>query len=228
MPVRDPGSGLRGRRSGCAAKWVRVNPVVAAEIAAAHVEAARAGGPPAHAAYAQLVIESDRLFRLVTETGRPDRVRIFFTMCPTPYGNAGELISSVGRDRILEVTTAARERDRVHPVMGCEVGGAYDRFRAVHDVLGHGRLQVGFDRDGEFVAWRFQERFYSALAQRALATELHGEHSVRWTTGELPEHKADLLDERLLRRSRAGLSAPRSALTHSCPVTTPARGSTGL
>ena len=93
--------------------------------------------------------------------------------------------------------------------MGCEVGGAYDRFRAVHDVLGHGLLQVGFDRDGEFAAWRFQERFHSELARRALATELHGEHSVRWTTGELPEHKAALLDERLILRSRAGLSDPR-------------------
>ena len=47
------------------------------------------------AAYAQLVEESDRLFRLVTEAGRPDHVRICFTMCPTPYGGAGELISSV-------------------------------------------------------------------------------------------------------------------------------------
>jgi hypothetical protein len=41
------------------------------------------------------------------------------------------------------------------------------------------------------------------LARRALATELHAEHSVRWTTGELPEHKAVLLDERVISRSRA-------------------------
>ena len=79
--------------------------------------------------------------------------------------------------------------------MGCEVGGAYDRFRAVHDVLGHGLLGVGFDRDGEYAAWRFQERHHSPLARRALATELHAEHSIRWTTGDLPEHKATVLDE---------------------------------
>jgi hypothetical protein len=179
------------------------------EIAAAHIEASRAGGALALAAYAQLVRESDRLFRLVTETGRPDRVRICFTMCATPYDSASELIGSVRRDRVLEVTAAARERERPHPLMGCEVGGAYDRFRAVHDVLGHGVLQVGFDRDGEFAAWRFQERFHSELARRALATELHGEHSVRWTTGALPEHKAVLLDARLLQRSRAGLPTSR-------------------
>ena len=88
--------------------------------------------------------------------------------------------------------------------MGCEVGGAYDRFRAVHDVLGHGHLAVGFDRDGEYAAWRFQERHFGPLARRALATELHAEHSVRWTTGDLPEHKATVLDERLIERSRVG------------------------
>jgi hypothetical protein len=87
--------------------------------------------------------------------------------------------------------------------MGCQVGGAYDRFRAVHDVLGHACLGVGFDRDGEYATWRFQELFHSPLARRALATELHAEHSVRWTTGELPEHKAVLLNQRVIARSRA-------------------------
>jgi hypothetical protein len=194
---------------------LRTNPTAAVEIAAAHIEASRTGGALAHAAYARLVRESDRLFRLVTETGRPDRVRIFFTMCATPYDSVAELIGSVRRDQVLEVTAAARERERSHPLMGCEVGGAYDRFRAVHDVLGHGLLQVGFDRDDEFAAWRFQERFHSELARRALATELHGEHSVRWTTGDLPEHKAVLLDERMLRRSRAGRPEPR---VNSVPI----------
>jgi hypothetical protein len=181
-----------------------LDPVTAAEVAAAHSEAARVGGAPTRAAYEMLVRESDRLFRRLTEMGRPNRVRIFFSVCPTPYAGADELIRSITHDRVLEVTTAARERDRPHPLMGCEVGGAYDRFRAVHDVLGHGRMNLGFDREGEFAAWRFQECFHSKLARRALATELHGEHSVRWTTGEVAEHKAVLLDERLLRRSRAG------------------------
>jgi hypothetical protein len=86
--------------------------------------------------------------------------------------------------------------------MECERGGAYDRFRAVHDVLGHARLSVGFDRHGEYATWRSQEHWHSPLARRALATELHGEHSVRWTTGDLAEHKAALLDERMLSSAR--------------------------
>jgi hypothetical protein len=181
-------------------------PIAAAEVAAAHDEAPRIGGPLAHAAYARLVSESDHLFTLITQALRPTRV--FFSRCTMPYRDADELIASITRDRVLEVTAVACERDRLHPVMGCEVGGAYDRFRAVHDILGHGRLNVGFDREGEYAAWRHQERLHSSLARLALATELHAEHSVRWTTGGLPEHKAAVLDEQVIERSRVGRSSP--------------------
>jgi hypothetical protein len=174
-----------------------LDPTAARAVADAHHAASRRGDPACDAAYAQLVDETDRLFRLLS-------VDVVFTMSERPYDSADELIRSVRRDRVLEVTSVAWERDRPHPLLGCEVGGEYDRFRAVHDILGHAYLGVGFDRDGEYATWRFQERCHSPLARRALATELHGEHSVRWTTGELPEHKATLLDERVIARSRAG------------------------
>jgi hypothetical protein len=181
-----------------------LDPIAAREVAEAHDAAPRTGGPRCDAAYAQLVDETDRLLRLLT-------VDIVFTMSEHPYDSADDLIRSVRHDRVLEVTSVAWERDRLHPVMGCEVGSAYDRFRAVHDVLGHARLGAGFDRVGEYATWRFQERFHSPLARRALATELHAEHSVGWTTGELPEHKAVLLDERVICTSRDGLPAKGSA-----------------
>jgi hypothetical protein len=120
-----------------------------------------------------------------------------------PYRDAQELIASVTDDRILEVTTVAIDADRRHPLMDSGQGKAYDRFRAVHDILGHARLRLGFDRDGEFAAWLSQERLHSPLARRALATELHGQHSVRWTTGEVAAPKAVLLDLGLLQRTRA-------------------------
>ncbi|MGH2394470.1 MAG: hypothetical protein ACRDGH_13455, partial [Candidatus Limnocylindria bacterium] len=106
-------------------------------------------------------------------------------------------------DRVVEVTTAAGDPDRRHPLMDSGMGGAYDRFRAVHDTLGHARLGLGFDRDAEFAVWLWPERFHSPLARRALATELHGQHSVRWTTGEVAEPKAGLLHPGLLSRTRA-------------------------
>jgi hypothetical protein len=115
-----------------------LDPIAAREVADAHHDAPRTGGSGGDAAYAQLVDETERLFRLLT-TG-PTPVDIVFTLSERPYDDADELIRSVRRDRILEVTSATRDPDRPHPAMGCAVGGAYDRFRAVHDVLGHAYL----------------------------------------------------------------------------------------
>jgi hypothetical protein len=158
--------------------------------------------PTVAAAYCELTRQSDDAFRLLA--GRPAAVRVVFTRCPAPYSSDVELITAVRATRLLEVPTAAADRDRVHPLLGCELGGPYDRFRAVHDIVGHVIPRFGFDRDGEFSAWRVQERMYHGLARWALATELHAEHSVRWTTGCLNDHKATLLDRRLLRRARRG------------------------
>jgi hypothetical protein len=180
----------------------RVDPAAAHDVAAAYLDAPGRRNPLIATAYARLVAESDRLFQRITSPARPDAVRVDFTTCPRPYDGAHELIRSVADDRVLEVSTVAADPDRRHPLMGSEVGGAYDRFRAVHDILGHARLGLGFDRHGEYAVWLSQERFHSPLARRALATELHGQHSVYWTTGEMAEPKAVLLDAGLLRRSR--------------------------
>jgi hypothetical protein len=180
----------------------RVDPVAAHEVADAYLEAPGRRDRLTVAAYARLVAESDRLFQQVTSPGRPDAVRVAFTTCLTPYDDADELIRSVRDDRLLEVSTVAGDADRRHPLMGSGAGGAYDRFRAVHDIIGHAELRLGFDRHGEFATWLFQERLHSPLARRALATELHGQHSVYWTTGRMAEPKPILLDPRLLRRSR--------------------------
>ena len=120
---------------------------------------------------------------------------------PSPTGSSGAHGAGPARPgahRVHRVPGALRRRRRAHQlgqrttgcsrsppwqpspidatrVMGNDPGGAYDRFRGVHDVLGHARLRQGFDRDGEFAVWRSQERFHSPLARWALATELHGQ-----------------------------------------------------
>jgi len=180
---------------------LRVDPAAARAVAAAYLNTRSSRDALVGAAFARLVTESDELFRRLTSPDRPDRVHIAFTTCPSPYADADELSHSVNDDRVLEVTTVAAARAGHHPVMGNDRGGSFDRFRGVHDVLGHARLHQGFGRDGEFTAWRFQRRFHSPLARWALATELHGRHSVLWTTGAIAEPKAILLDRRLLRRS---------------------------
>lgn len=182
---------------------VLVDGAAAGRVADAYVASPSRRDRLVEAAYGRLAAESDRLFRLMTAPDRPGSVRVRFTTCREPYADAGELIDAVRTDRLLEVVTVAAAPDRRHPLVDSTPGGAYDRFRAVHDVLGHARLRLGFDRHDEFAAWRAQRTLHSPLARWALATELHGQHSVLWTSGRLAEPKAILLDPRVLRGSVA-------------------------
>jgi hypothetical protein len=149
-------------------------------------------------AYQQLEAQTDQQFAALTDPQGPYRVSVVGTSEFTPYSDAEELAASVLASRTLQVTTSAA--DRAHPLLGGEVGGAYYRFRAVHDLLGHVATGYGFDRDGEYSAWLVQRSRYTGLARWAAATELHGEISALWTTREFPEHKAVLLDPHLLRQ----------------------------
>jgi hypothetical protein len=186
----------------------RVDPDLAGEVAAWFLAARNDHtNTTVRAAYGQLERQSDAIFARLTD---PNRVfhrslRVEFTHCESPYDSDDELVSAVRTHGVLEITTSARERDRRHPLLGCDLGGSYDRFRAVHDLIGHVGPCLGFDRDGEFAAWLTQERLYDGLARWALATELHAEHSVRWTTGTLADHKATLVDRDLLKRVRNAL-----------------------
>jgi hypothetical protein len=154
------------------------------------------------AAYAQLETQTDRLLRRVLRAWGPRALRIVSTAVANPYDSDRELIDSVDETATLEIPPV--DRDRWHPLLDCQPGGSYDRFRALHDLLGHVVPRFGFDRDGEFAAWRAQHHHYRGLARWALATELHAQHSVRWTTGDLAELKATLIDRQLLRKSASG------------------------
>ena len=182
---------------------IRVAPAVAREVAE-HFGRARStpDAPLVAAAYSQLETQTDAIFCRLTDVQQPRAVRVEFTRSLLPYCGDRELIDAVRTKRVLEVTTAASEPDRLHPLLECRPGGAYDRFRAVHDLLGHVRPKLGFDRDGEYASWLIQDAQYRGLARWALATELHGEHSVRWTSGDVAEHKATLLPRDILRRAQ--------------------------
>jgi hypothetical protein len=146
------------------------------------------------AAYERLATETDFLFGALLRDGGPRSVQIVFTRCLEPYGSDQELIEAVRACRILEVTTAAIGPRRMHPVLGCELGGPFDRFRAIHDLLGHVITGFGFDLAGEYAAWLTQSRMHGCLARRALATELYGVNSARWIAGEAPDLKAMLIE----------------------------------
>jgi hypothetical protein len=167
-------------------------------IADCFISARSRADPLVAQAYRQLETQTDEQFGALTDPQGPYRITVVGTRNITPYADAEELTASVLSSRTLEVTTSAA--DRAHPALGGEVGGAYYRFRAVHDLLGHVATGYGFDRDGEYSAWLLQRSLYTGLARWAAATELHGEISALWITHAFPEHKAVLLDPCLLRQ----------------------------
>jgi hypothetical protein len=157
------------------------------------------------AAYDQLVRQTDELLGQLMR--RWPSMQLSPTEVTVPYETDDELIEGVRTTGVIEIPRGDRERR--HALLGCEPGGEYDRFRALHDLVGHVLPAFGFDRDGEFSAWCLQHRHYRGLARWALATELHVHHSVRWTSGELADPKAMLVDRRLLRASLAAATAAR-------------------
>ena len=185
----------------------RVLPSESRDLAECFVAARTTLSPLVVEAYRQLELQTDRQYAALTDPRGPYRFSVVPTSIVTPYDDAEDLIDSVLSTRVLEVTTAAA--DRAHPVLDGTAGGAYYRFRAVHDLIGHVSTRFGFDADGEYSAWLFQRGFFQGLARWAAATELHGEISVLWSTGQVAEHKAALLDPRVLTTSRTGSSGGR-------------------
>ncbi len=145
-------------------------------------------------AYRQLQAETDHLFTLLTRGVRHRTVRVMFTRCVQPYESDEELIFDVRANGALEITSAATAGgQRLHPLFDCEFGGAFDRFRAVHDLIGHAGCGYRFDLDDERAAWVVQDRLHSGLARSALATELYGVNAARGIIGEAPDLRALLL-----------------------------------
>jgi hypothetical protein len=157
-------------------------------------------------AYAHLQAETDQLFDALARRHDRQAIRVAFTRCPQPYANDRELIESARADHVLEVATAAVHPEPLHPLLGCEYAGPFDRFRAVHDLVGHVSTGLGFGLDDELAVWRVQHRLHGRSARRALATELLAINSARAIIGEAPVHKATLLDVGLVQRTLAQLS----------------------
>lgn len=144
-------------------------------------------------AYRQLQAETDCLHTLFTGGACRWQVRVVFTRCGQPYESDEELIGAVRANGTLEITSAAAVGERLHPLFGCEFGGPFDRFRAVHDLIGHAWCGYGFDLEDECAAWRAQDRLHTGLARWALATELYGVNAARALAGEAPRLRALLL-----------------------------------
>ena len=194
----DPGIGFPRRLARPRPALHHVRPSETQAVAECFISARTRADPLVALAYQQLEIQTDQQFAALTDPQGPYRITVVATREVTPYSDAGELVASVLASRTLEVPIPPA--DRAHPLLGREAGGAYSRFRAVHDLVGHVASGYGFDRDGEYSAWLVQRNLYTDLARWAAATELHGEVSALWTTRQFAEHKAVLLDRHLLKR----------------------------
>lgn len=190
--LADPAIGLKQRSSLPRPALRHVRPSETQAMAERFIAARTKADPLVELAYQQLELQTDQQFAALTDPQGRYRISVVATREITPYSDAEELITSVLTTRTLEVP--ASPADRAHPLLGGEAGGAYYRFRAVHDLVGHVATGYGFDRDGEYSAWLVQRNRYTGLARWAAATELHGEVSALWTTGRFAEHKAVLLD----------------------------------
>jgi hypothetical protein len=145
------------------------------------------------AAYGRLQVETDLLYDVLTRDAFHKAVRVVFTRCGHPYESDEELIGAVRTDGTLEITSAVVAGERLHPLLGCEFAGAFDRFRAVHDLIGHAWCGYGFGLDDECAAWSAQDSLHSGLARFALATEIYGVNAARSIVGEAPDLRALLL-----------------------------------
>jgi hypothetical protein len=185
-----------------------VPPAVITEVGESYLHAPSAPSDPlVVAAYEQLQTETDRLFDDLAGTDDPRAVRVVFTRNRQPYRSDDELIAAVRASRVLEVTTAAVDSTPIHPLLGCEFGGAFDRFRALHDLVGHAGTGLGFAIQDEIAAWRVQDRRHDrGLARRALATEILAVNCAISILGHPPDQKAVLLEPALLARATVSVA----------------------
>jgi hypothetical protein len=144
-------------------------------------------------AYRQLQEQTDILFAITTRGMGLQSVRIVFTRCRRPYESDEELLAAVALSGTLEITSAATAKQRLHPLLDCDFGGGFDRFRAVHDLIGHFWCGYGFQITDELAAWHVQDHMHHGLARLALANELCGVNAARCVVGEAPDLKALLL-----------------------------------
>jgi len=111
----------------------RVDRSVAHDVCAAFLSASSAPThPTVMAAYRELERQSDEVFRVLLSGD--SAVHVVFSHCPAPYESDDEMIAAVRAGRLLEVTTAAADRDRAQKrgggnVLSLEISSGEERYQ---------------------------------------------------------------------------------------------------
>lgn len=94
---------------------------------------------------------------------------------PTPQAMADDLRQNRRIRTYATATTAAG--DKQAPTLQAFDNDTNDKFRAVHDVFGHGAIGRGFSRHGEEAAYVSHKQMFPKEAHAALASETRGQNS---------------------------------------------------
>lgn len=94
------------------------------------------------------------------------------------YNSSKEMAADVHGNKHLYVFQGGDPHDflnRIDPVTGLNEN---EKFRAVHDLLGHAIYGNQFGPKGEEVAWAIHSQMYSPLARLAMTAETRGQNSM--------------------------------------------------
>ncbi len=112
-----------------------------------------------------------------------------------PYASFYEMREDFLRNRRLKVMRTSVTGS--HPYWN---DATNDKFRAVHDVLGHLATGRGFDRHGEEAAYQAHKLTMPAEVHGALAMETRGQNSFLIERGDFPPQKAGILPDDMIKK----------------------------
>jgi len=94
------------------------------------------------------------------------------------YNGAKDMASDVHGNKHLYVYQGGDKHDFLHNVDPQSGLNENEKFRAVHDLLGHAIYGNEFGPKGEEMAWAVHQQMYSPLARMAMTAETRGQNSV--------------------------------------------------
>jgi hypothetical protein len=94
------------------------------------------------------------------------------------YNGAKDMASDVHGNKHLYVYQGGDKHDFLHNVDPKSGLNENEKFRAVHDLLGHAIYGNEFGPKGEEMAWAIHQQMYSPLARMAMTAETRGQNSV--------------------------------------------------
>lgn len=141
-------------------------------------------------AYDQFAGELDRQFKFLEEQG----IKFEF-VDEDPYKTFYEMHQDFLQNRRLKVMKTSVTGS--HPYWSNTTN---DKFRAVHDVLGHLVTGRGFDRHGEEAAYQAHKLTLPVQVHGALAMETRGQNAFLIERGDFPPQKAGILPDEMIKK----------------------------